>query len=716
MAQSTVKLIIDSSRNSLTFSKNFRIFSTSEPVKGILQLTAFVEDLMFTSPNTLDLINLTRKFRYSRNKSDWSLWYTISPSDLGIVDDIDFDKDERYYFEIRYEYDDGTMLELDTTIEINEIKLRFKNASTIPNTILPTVTCSDEKCTSIIATGDPSFRPYDVDSAIGVFNELSFYTNVMFGHEVLWFRTVPDASSGDYIFKEWTIFKNIDRKCVKVAVPKNAFPSNMPKYKGFGHDFELPFEIHVDHRYFQSIFGMKSEPRKRDFLYFPLVNRMFEVQGSYIHRGFMMSPTFWKIQLKKFNPNIDMLLTDESRTFLDNVIQSSESLFGGEVEDAVKDGTMPQQYATISTSYDNARRAMHPELSLKPLRYTYNFASLIENYYDLVRIPAETQSFKLTSDAPPLAESMNLVTLQSLDDTLTVENAVILAYQNSDAYKTWRNGAILSGDKNTDEATTTNYIRVRGPFDTLPDHIGQTESGRYIRLEAYKGLDYKTQRDIVTTDVSGDTYATFYTGQTAVIYEANPLMDSDNNQNLTFTCLFNVPSDGKVIKFIDGYDAETNKGFKVEALFSPYTLAGIEGDLTITTTLNSNVITKVIPDFKTDIWYAVIVAASNEFKQIGKYVYEITDDPTDIINHSGMDQQLSSIGSLPSTEFNLSDSFYRLPASNVKVSNIRLFNTMLKEDQHDFILSQQYIKDESMLIIIDNCKPQLNVPFIAKNK
>ena len=41
---------------------------------------------------------------------------------------------------------------------------------------------------------------------------------------------------------------------------------------------------------------------------------------------------------------------------------------------------------------------------------------------------------------------------------------------------------------------------------------------------------------------------------------------------------------------------------------------------------------------------------------------------------------------------------------------------MVKEEDHEFILSQQYIKDESKLLVIDNCKPQLNIPYISKNR
>ena len=55
-------------------------------------------------------------------------------------------------------------------------------------------------------------------------------------------------------------------------------------------------------------------------------------------------------------------------------------------------------------------------------------------------------------------------------------------------------------------------------------------------------------------------------------------------------------------------------------------------------------------------------------------------------------------------------------SSNLWLSNIRLFNTMIKEEDHDFILSQQFLKDESMLLLIDNCRVQSNLPYIAKNR
>jgi len=714
MVKTTVKLLIDPQNNSLTFSKNFRIFSTTEPVSGIIEFTDFIEDLVIDVPNTLDLNDLSRKFRYSRNRLDWSLWYEVEPGDLGDAASILLDEHDEFYFEVKYEYDDGTSDFMSTPIEINEVKLRFRQAAQVANVYAPQVICSDEMCTSIIQNRDPSFRPYNVDSAIGMFQELSFFTNQLYGHQVVYFRTLPESDSGDYVFKEWTLYKNVDRKCIKVMVKDNAFPDNVPKYTEFGIDFQLPFEVEIDHKYFQSIFGVNSEPRKRDFLYFPLLNRMFEIQGSYLHRGFMMAPTFWKVQLKKYNPNIDMLLTDDTRTFLDNVILSAENLFGDEVKKDIKDATMPEQYKKITTTFDSARKSLHPDLIQRPLKYTYNFAPLIENYYDLGAILPTDLTVSLTNDSPVLATTQQVFNLPGLDGVPTSATQVILAYQESDLYLTWKNGGLISSDKNV-SGLTTRYIRVRGPFDSIPNHVGTNDEGRYLRIEAYRDISLKTQKNILFDNTGPVPTAQFRIRNTAIIYNAQPKFDLTENQNLSFTCLFNVPSTSDSIRFIDGYDNLDSKGVRITAAFTRYTSTLPEGDLVITVIVNSLVKTYTITNFVSDSWHAMVISMSNEFLQCGAYVYKIKEDPSDIINHNDFVRILANTSSFTQQTFDLTQN-YTLPSSKILITNIRIFNTMLREEEHDFILSQQFLKDESMLVLIDNCRPQTNLPYIAKNR
>ena len=84
-------------------------------------------------------------------------------------------------------------------------------------------------------------------------------------------------------------------------------------------------------------------------------------------------------------------------------------------------------------------------------------------------------------------------------------------------------------------------------------------------------------------------------------------------------------------------------------------------------------------------------------------------------NHTDFVTVFENQSSFTTAEFNLGGKYY-IPSSNMWIGNIRMFNTMIKTEDHDFILSQQYVKDESKLIIIDNCKPQLDLPYIAKNR
>jgi hypothetical protein len=710
----TIKIIPEAGSNTLTFSKNFRIFSVNDPIYGVGNIEDILEDIEIASPGAVDLSYLKRYLRYSNNKLDWSLWYSFAPLDvdpngLDNVKEIEFEKDCDLFIEIKYEYDDGTFEELDSPIQIDEIKIRLKRIDPgLPNVLTPIVCCSDEKCPALIFEREARFRPYQVDSAIGIFKELSFHTNKIFGHEVVYFRTLPESDSGDYIFKEWTLFKNIDRKCVKVLVPANKFPDNKPKFSEFGIDFELPFEIHVDNRYFQSVFGKEAEPRRRDFLYFPLINRMFEIQGSYLYRSFMMEPTYWKIQLIKFNPNIDMLMKDENRKYMDNIITSAEELFAEEVTENIEDGTMPQQYTTISRRFDVSRKSIHPDLKIKPIKYTFNFASLMENYYDLRGIEILIDSYGLTTDNPPTTSTDQV--MLSVKGTVDDKNNynVVRAYQSSDIYGAWANNELMTNDKNI-LGTDVRYLRVRGPFPS--------ELGAYVQLEAYTDLTFTKQRDIMvdTTASPGSDILNLKLRSTAVIYNFNPVFGKDENDNLSFTSIFNVPSDAEIVSFIKGFDNQSESGLYIYAQFNKYVGSSDEGDLILKVKLNTHEKTYTIPNFISNSWHGMVVSVSNEFKQIGVYVYNIIDDEADLTNHTDFKKVFESISSMPVEEFDIEQP-YNIPTSNLLLSNIRLFNTMIKEEEHDFILSQQFIKDESMLLIIDNCRPQIKVPFISRNR
>jgi hypothetical protein len=64
----------------------------------------------------------------------------------------------------------------------------------------------------------------------------------------------------------------------------------------------------------------------------------------------------------------------------------------------------------------------------------------------------------------------------------------------------------------------------------------------------------------------------------------------------------------------------------------------------------------------------------------------------------------------------VTESPWAVPGGNYSITNIRLFNTMVQDEDHEFVISQLFVRDESMLELIDNARPRLNSPFIAINR
>jgi hypothetical protein len=685
------KIIPDATKNSISFSKNYRIFSTGEPVEQARRIVGFDEDLTL---GTADSANVYRKLRYSNDRANWSLWYTFSLTDITSLMSLVFDE-QPVFFEVKYEYDDTTYGPISTPLQVNEVKVRVESAKVQAALSTPSVYCSDERCPVLVTERESSFKPYEVGTAVGIAKELSLQTNKIFGHEVIYFKTEPDRDSADFIFKEWTLFKTTERKCVKVMVPNNTFPDNKPSFTEFGVDFEVPFEIHIDHTYFQMMFGKGSSPRKRDYLFFPLINRMYEIQGSYLFRGFMMEPIYWKVQLTKFHPNIDMLMKAQDRTFLDNLIVTTDQLFGEEAEVQKKDALNKQQYSTISSKFDEVRQALHPDIKNKIQDFTFNYSPLIEYYYDMSGISPLIKSYTL-SEAGQKTDQM-LVTQSGLQE--------IRAYETSEIFTDWKNDRLHTGDVNISNATEKARLKIIGPTQS------NTARGFYLKVEGYKTIGLKTnERFNILETSTGSGQVQIKQSDIAVTYKLPA--STQILPNMTFSSLINFNRGESDVTFIKGYDDYQQLGIMIRGHIQE--VAGVP-NLTVYVKINSTQYQFSVGAINYSKWYALIVPISSQFGQLEVNLYSLTEDPSSVKNFNGILNIYSQSANPGNFEFNTTASWC-LPSANYSAANIRLFNTMVKSEDHEFIISQLFIRDESMLAIIDNARPRLNVPFIAINR
>lgn len=675
------KLVTDSANNSITYSKNYRIFRLQEPVKKLVGISSISE---LVELNGNDAQNLTKMFRWSRDGRDWSLW--LQPSEMG---NQILQTEELAFFEFKYTYDDGSYNGI-APIAIEEIQLTVASDLDMPETQMAQVASSTEGSPVVVGDREASFNPYGVDQAASVARELSFQTNRIFGHEVVYFKTEPDRQSGDFIFKEWTLYKTTNRKCVKIMVPDNIFPDSKPTFNEFGVDFEVPFEVHIDHTYFQSIFGADSQPRKRDYLYIPLTNRMYEIQGSYLHRGFMMEPIYWKVQLTKFHPNIDMLIEDpEIKQSLDSVIMTTDELFGEQAAEQTKDALMKQQYTTISKRFDEVRERIHPNLRNKIIDLTYQYAPLIEHYYDMTAIQPTLQTYAQVSNGSKAD--------QYFDNSSPNK---WYAYEESEIFRDWLGGRLNYGD--TSYLNSSNVtLKFDGPKDSF------SPLGRYVLAEGFRSVGSDKRKQI---EVTQDGSLQVKKSEASVIYRAKQSVE--DHKNFTFMALVKFNQSFTSSPIFRAIDNNTNAGFTISGVI--WNDAGDEKLRIVISTGNSSY-TFETGIVNRDEWYSIIIPISNDFRQVSVTRYSFQQDQANIKNYNRLILDYTSKLTL-TTPISTSDSNYTLMSGPFCIANIRLFNTVVHEEDHDYLISQLYIRDESMLVLIDNCKPQLNVPFIAINR
>lgn len=379
--------------NTVSGIGNYRIVTISETLRGVTSIMLYEDVVTGGAPGAM----LKRSFRYTYDGSEWSLWTDFDESNPAAITEIEFDPKKPLLLQFKFTgAQDETSSpplqlgdEIDPPFTISNITIGLAittETGTTPDPYqgyTPPSACSDEFCqVPIIRKENFTFNPYAVNNAICLYKELSGMTNELFGHEVVYYRVNPQKRSADVFLKEWTIFNVEQHKCVKILVPNNEFPDSKPQYNTFGVDFELPFEIHIDKGYWDSNFGIGSMPQELDVVYFPLLNRVYEVQSTYVYRDFMQQPLYFKALLVKYQQRAAVLMPDNIAKDLDDLTLTTDELFAEANEKEVERTTKPQQFITITTSEDPTRSSLNSEIRVVPEQLYSNWVLVSEYYYD----------------------------------------------------------------------------------------------------------------------------------------------------------------------------------------------------------------------------------------------------------------------------------------------------------------------------------------------
>lgn len=165
--------------------------------------------------------------------------------------------------------------------------------------------------------------PYaNLDCAILLQQQLSDQVICMLGIPIYYFRVDPIESSKDIVFKEYTMHNVVSVKQIKLMLQDGVLPSSNHKLTEFDFDWEIDWEVEISKTQFYTAFGDKAFPKANDFIYVPMMKRMWTVNSAYDERADMLMwrSTTFKLALVKYadsynvvNPegfDIDNFLSD----------------------------------------------------------------------------------------------------------------------------------------------------------------------------------------------------------------------------------------------------------------------------------------------------------------------------------------------------------------------------------------------------------------------
>ena len=533
--------------------------------------------------------------------------------------------------------------------------------------------------------GAPSTSPaFDINkltAAAQDYAAMNMLANQMLGYDVKWFIAVPQQRSKDVIFQEYTLY-NVD-ECpleIKVVLPGGQFPDSKYTYDLMGLEYEVPLEVQIDKRYWESIAGYGTAPQKKDIIYFVMPNKLYQVESTYLFRGFMEQETAWKINLRKYMPEASRREGEYLQQTIDQYTVSSEEIFGtatdNDVAKLVDDKQMNQFNGTSKDLYKNI------DSKLQSITQDLNiFGTVVaQSYYDLTT--------PLWYDA---------ITYNSGDTVSRTSDRAITAWINSLPSTNKLYDVTSINEVSTDPSGGYSNFSITVSSSMLANEI---KAGETIVISRPGALNFYAK--VVTT-----------TSNPFTIYCAiNPLVWQDLveiNENWQTQKGYKLQRK-EPISVLDGVNDHGEHVLSVNVYANQYIAISYGHTYLDSDTAFNSYVVRMDEKLDDNKWYGIVVNIGNSWKQYSAYVWKK--------HETDKNAKLQSIFSktLRLLPDDVTVDHYSINKSPAYITNIRLFNNTIEEDRQSNELLSYFSKDGDKLIIGDNADPLLRLPYITRQR
>lgn len=239
------------------------------------------------------------------------------------------------------------------------------------------------------------FNPYiGLDCALLLQQQLADSVICMLGIPIYYFKVSPQKETADYTFKEYVMHNVESVKQIKLMINADGtMPSSKPQFTDLDFDWEVDWDVELSKTEFARAFGDTAFPKQRDFIYVPMMKRMWEVNSAYDEKneGLLWHSTTWKLGLIKWNEKTNVEQGDFDK-FIDNlVVNKYENVFAELEENEQSRTTATTQIErptytadTISNVFlqDAIRKSMSKDtISITEKQYNQGSIVIAKNIY-----------------------------------------------------------------------------------------------------------------------------------------------------------------------------------------------------------------------------------------------------------------------------------------------------------------------------------------------
>jgi hypothetical protein len=169
--------------------------------------------------------------------------------------------------------------------------------------------------------------------------------------------------------------------------------------------------------------------------------------------------------------------------------------------------------------------------------------------------------------------------------------------------------------------------------------------------------------------------------------------------------------------FYDNYDSNNNIGWKINLKNDNVSL-NINTD---TYTFSFSGSTNSVSDLYENIWYCYLVNLDQRNRKITQYIYKRdveydAEEESRFLASTKLQLVYSNQQDLTPSQFELIGVDAKIYASDMKMTNIRLFSDVIPQSEQNKILNQYIIADDSKyLIFADNANSKITLPYYPLN-